>query len=529
MAGRAAPIGFPAWIKPGLNITNGRDQLALETITINQIMPILVPGVVALSRRARYLSFYLFLLDEFHRRGGGTQDELATFIKRAEYEYLLAVRHCTRAGCGDNATAIIGYFEVQRALDEGAPFRRGESIEGALGGYGQQYRSLLQALELVAPKGWLVDGKPLSLDRATKKGEQIARAFRTRLAKTSWYLSYLGAQKSIPAKVMEELSDQACLCRLEESVAERDLLQAHLFGSGDQRTEDQRERLASFAVTLDIIAKEPKAADSESRWRRRIWDVGLTTLKRNDPRSRAVAGWAALVAKEVYQDALAVMWSAICEWGAATQPTDGFLPGDLRQRLVKELFANGKVFGVKFSAKEPATALAHRLSRELGQDHLEDLRDKARESPVAAMNGFALLLILWARLPDSNFMPAAWRLIGRQHSTFQLGLLTAFDWFKALPSDTSASEVFETVALRWVVQAHDRVGCDRLPNFIFRFRFVEGRWQFMRTLSTNPFSLGDSRHDAMVYMSRDLGLWRGDGKNSVLTDRGRSVIREAFD
>ena len=57
--------GFPEWIKPGLSVKTGRDPLGLQTITIDRIMPQLLPGILALSQRARYLSFYPFLLAEY--------------------------------------------------------------------------------------------------------------------------------------------------------------------------------------------------------------------------------------------------------------------------------------------------------------------------------------------------------------------------------------------------------------------------------------------------------------------------------
>src|SRR6266852_3737570 len=110
------PAGFPQWTASTLNVTNGRDPLALETITANQIMPILLPGLVVLSRRARYLSYSLLLIDEFHRRGGSSQNELGRFVRRGEFDLLLAVRQCTNPLCGVNAPATVGYFAVSDSI-----------------------------------------------------------------------------------------------------------------------------------------------------------------------------------------------------------------------------------------------------------------------------------------------------------------------------------------------------------------------------------------------------------------------------
>ena len=74
----------------------GPDPLGLMTITEDRVMPILLPGVLALSRRARYFSFYPFLLDEYARAGlRSTRRSLSSFITRREYEFAVAAHLCT--------------------------------------------------------------------------------------------------------------------------------------------------------------------------------------------------------------------------------------------------------------------------------------------------------------------------------------------------------------------------------------------------------------------------------------------------
>jgi hypothetical protein len=40
------------WVTPSLTMKRGRDPLGLQTITLDRIMPGLLPGVLALSQRA---------------------------------------------------------------------------------------------------------------------------------------------------------------------------------------------------------------------------------------------------------------------------------------------------------------------------------------------------------------------------------------------------------------------------------------------------------------------------------------------
>ena len=58
----------PAWIEASLEVNEGRDPLGLQTTTQDRLMPLLLPGILELSRRARYFSFEAFLLAEYQAR-----------------------------------------------------------------------------------------------------------------------------------------------------------------------------------------------------------------------------------------------------------------------------------------------------------------------------------------------------------------------------------------------------------------------------------------------------------------------------
>src|SRR5712691_11809671 len=117
---------IPAWIAPTLNRTAGRDPLALQTITQDRIIPSLLPGILALSRRARYLSFHCFLLDEYRRRKlPASNAALGKFILAREYDFALAVEMCPRQ-CGSSP---VGRDRTgSAAAVEQESYERGESV-----------------------------------------------------------------------------------------------------------------------------------------------------------------------------------------------------------------------------------------------------------------------------------------------------------------------------------------------------------------------------------------------------------------
>ena len=85
------------WVTPSLTVKRGRDPLGMQTITLDRIMPTLLPGVLALSERARYLAIYPFLLSLYEeRRLAADNASLGEFIRLREYELCLAMQMCPR-------------------------------------------------------------------------------------------------------------------------------------------------------------------------------------------------------------------------------------------------------------------------------------------------------------------------------------------------------------------------------------------------------------------------------------------------
>jgi hypothetical protein len=127
-------VAVPAWIESDLLVVNGRDPVGLDAIATYRTMPELLPGILQLSRRARYFSFFACLLSVF--RSHVDQPEMRTlgqFIRRAEYEYGYAVLTCER--CSDDAswrTGVLGEVRLRPARrHRPAALKGGMSVDTA--------------------------------------------------------------------------------------------------------------------------------------------------------------------------------------------------------------------------------------------------------------------------------------------------------------------------------------------------------------------------------------------------------------
>ena len=224
-------------------------------------MPELLPGILQLSRRARYFSFFAYLLSVF--RSHVDQPEMRTldqFIRRAEYEYGYAVLTCER--CSDDAswrTGVLGEVRLRPARrDRPAALKRGLSVDTTLGGYGLFYRSPLQALNVVAAEDTPLDDTHRAPHDvlANSRARELAAHFAAAIGGTEWAGRYLGGDDPVPARALKELADAACLCRLDDAKEEREALMA-LFTTATTEASpaqhlDSSRRLQGLAHFLEI-------------------------------------------------------------------------------------------------------------------------------------------------------------------------------------------------------------------------------------------------------------------------------------
>lgn len=222
--------GTPEWIRESLNVKPGRDPLGLMTITQDRILPQLLPGILVLSARARYFSYYAFLLSEYERRRlPASESAQSDYIRRREYEFGVALEFCPRQ-CG--APGLVGRMRTgpaARGLE--TMLKRGESVESFRGGYGLYYRTPLAELGIAVRTGTLLGDDPTPIDvlARSERSQALGQHFRSAIERTTYYREHMHGTDAIPRPVLEELAETACLCRLDHFQTERDALREAVF------------------------------------------------------------------------------------------------------------------------------------------------------------------------------------------------------------------------------------------------------------------------------------------------------------
>lgn len=528
--------GHPEWIERSLNVKAGRDPLGLQTITLDRIMPILLPGILVLSQRARYFSLFPFLLRLYEElRLPPTNEALSDFVKLREFEYAVAVQLCPR-GCGQRSAGAVGKDRAGPAAAAASDvIERQESVESFLGGYGLYYKTPLVELGLVVPKGTPIGEEvtPVDVLRRDERAQGLADAFRDAIDGTTYYRDHMLGTEPVPRSVLEEFAERGCLCRLHEYPDEQRALRRALFEPPATQLEpqfDQRRR--SFSVFLRELERQPAVAGSNSAFRAAIWDDFTREGGADDtPLGSTLAQWAALAMKEHLQEGFSAIWSHFCRLGLNTQSSDGLTSAELDDLIRGPLLGQGSldVMGhpCSYDAAAPARQFMAAAADVTSAVAPEELRAWAIGDETA-IAGLVLILATIARLPDRGATPRAWAEIGLQHSERQPSLLGfAMLVEQQLEQEPSLADLFAWLVRRFVVSAHEQIAYSKLPDFTFRFRWESGRLRFY-PIGLGRFDLADMRRQSMARLSEDVGLWGESDGGPLLTDQGRRFLSEVL-
>ncbi len=556
--GRKVPV--PAWIAVSLEVNEGRDPLGLQTTTQDRLMPLLLPGILELTRRARYFSFHAFLLAEYRdRRLPPDSKSLWTFIKRREWDFGLAVQRCPRCD-----SSPVGARRLGSIAAKAGPFRRGESVESPLGGYGLYYRSPMIELGLVAKAGTLLGGQPIPIDVLydTDRARRLASTFKAAVQGTAYYLRAMWTADELPAEVLDEYADAACLCRLRDQLDERAAVHDALFGSdpldgmkpaesGDEgkpagvgeaspagavvAEQGVVQRRRSVGHYLTLVDADPDVVGSEARYREALWSPP-------EPRSSGqgvVAGqWAALVAKDVWQEAICSVWSEFCRVGLAwTRDLGRGLTWDEVHAVAASLTSGPPELDTLSSTSSLAASLVagtltirdvYGAEVDVASAEMEDLRQLADGLDTAA-SGLVVFLEL-ARRMESRSGPG-WEQAVHIASGWQPSIAAVVASLRShLDGSPAVAETLWWMVSRFVIPVHERIAYSKLPEFTFRFRWEDGLLRFYDH-GLGRFPLAAIRYEPLASLTWDLGLWRetdDEERPAVVTDRGHAFVDEAL-
>lgn len=542
---------IPRWTKRVVTDAGGRDPLGLSRVGF-LITDYLLTGIITTTDRARYYSFYCWVLWHIEREDAPVkyEDFVAGFRRR---EAALAV-----ATIANNpATSPVG-VEATRIQ-----FEKGKSTgfldtdfkvlpSNPLGGYGQYYAGSIYHMHLSHRS---VD----AIDRVSPgAAEELAQAFQNAIENTPYIKNKLYSEREIPLKDLLKSKEFLTLDALNEPFAadeKRKLLEI-FFELNEEQKDDKtllrRQTLIYLLYILDLYNKSGSLVDAAnnenldeyllySLYYGVLWLEDETVLPFEKLESFSFCGslWRQFCLHQFLIQALELLLSSVIE--AAGQETGGISLEDVIENFVEpEFFARlTEIFGEDSSAGSPFELLnsigidelpTAEISRGLRDELLPDKKgseaqilDKpAGNGPESAAQAVALLAVIYGKWRGEN-ADAGINYLAR-HAGHELWILKVFPVIDTwLDPKLTWQEAFAALIEVFVLQQHDRIMYEKRRLDSCWLRRTDGR--IFREQDYRPVWRASRFYNATKIMT-DLGLINAAERELEITAEGKELLNQ---
>jgi hypothetical protein len=532
------------WVEPAKPI-RGLDHVGVQSPCI-ALYGQLLPGITNVTDRARYYSFYPWLIKSFEERYADySLDEFRRVLRRAECLFaLIAIRHARCVADGDDGrhgAGMVGRFSLLRIAEDDTEIVLEDfaGLEGPsryfknkLGGLGQYYFGPLRDLRILDHTS---GGEGALPGYDTVRGSALAEAFAAGVPGDQFFR--LLERSTIRWAELDELTE-FCPCSLHERKIERGLL-LDLFLSRSEvyKFPESSNRRSTLALILDLVnrCKRLDGYGLEDLFRAStysrhlhdgtLWGVHPSLLK-------VQRGWATYQQNELFSLAIQAMFAAVL-WAIQRTPSRAIENPAAAGHICVDLLPQSSPFR-KRKIADVVTELRSSLPP-IGswQDDSHEMQRGWRilragtsdaASTVLVEEGMNILLSMLARGVDPN--PYADFEFEPDHFDMrEVHLLSFGQAWKSNWAELTIEQWLHWVAVHWGVQRHLNVALRKLRGErrdTFRIRPLENEY---RVVEVPPPAATVPRLGKAFQILRDLDLTDLDhDKWPILTDSGRAEL-----
>jgi len=541
-----------SWLKP-FYASGGIDHLGTQAPCV-MIYGQLLPGITNVTDRARYYSFYPWLVWSYdHRYAKDDYGHYVERFRRADCLFtLISERHAQATDHNNerHGVAMVGRTRLVPALTS---LKVGETLRlslyatteetpqryfmNRLGGLSQYYAGTLTELQLMESSGqsWSF--------YSSQYGAPLAQSVNTSVPSERFW--EIVENDSVTLEELDELS-AFCACQIPISLDERQQLTDIFFDTGNRYAEEGTQRRRSLGLIQQLVEALPNGWDlTEEVFRGCVYSGTLPNgeaWKIPDTLRPTCAHWAVYVRNDLmsvaFQTILAICLQelqpqsvaqrrvfhsveAFSDWFAGSETVAGVL-SNLRAGSFGDLVTHSRVTA---PALTDWTNDAHEI--QLGGQLIGDWQPGVDITPLLSQS-LSLLAILVARddlgqLPYSGLAitPEALR-------DYPINLIS----FRSHSADWQMMSLEHVVAdlVVWCLDTHLRVALRKLRQSnrsTFHLRPSERGLEVVGNQIPPPSST-TPRFRQTVQILRDLGMLARDNSHMTrLTDSGRKQMEVA--
>ncbi|MDQ0253371.1 hypothetical protein J2S74_000743 [Evansella vedderi] len=466
----------PKWTSTQYNNVKGEDHLGIKFVSI-LIADTLQSGVTSITPRARYWSFFIWVLHDFiQNHSDKSLEQFKKYLKRQEWFYVLAnIADAEERGKSTNQVmGVTVALKVWNECQDIVPLRT-DYLKNTFGGY-SVYRNVMKTIGLIKES----DQQNVQLDLIRKTGKELAEAFEETIQHTVYYQKYRLSEEEVPKEVLREYGKIAGLSRLNSPQAKDQLILRNLFIPTDPKHISEQLRQESLHYYLHILKQAKSTSLSRKNWRYYMYEVfsskGEFQQAIPDKFSRVAKGWEIYQARQYFTYSLESIWSFVLDL-LARRPSS-------REQLLSRIHDELMEVEIPFdlSVKEVMEQYIP-LKFEDRERYIDEMNSETMEINKRVWYPILVLLDVYKRLTnreDFNDLHKGFLTLGkRENISFET-------WFYEAErfNDLSVGELIEKVIVYYILNQHQNVALRKLittRNETYHFVEDEGKLRFIHS------------------------------------------------
>jgi hypothetical protein len=531
----------------------GEDHLGLEGAA-QSYQQWLVPGIITTTDHARYYSFYSWILHRFIFDPASSRriaDFRGPYFRRHEVAYILGCfsHHANGSFLRGLVGGGINSYKARQMWQSSDPASLDANyFNNTLGGFGQYYRTAMQAMGLVTePESsrWVY--------RLTSRGQLLAQAYEASIAHTTYLkeLQTQGQLKELSHADAEEYGKAGCLCA--DALAhgsDLEPLRDAFFRFDQTNTANLHvRRRLTLGLVLDLVHQSAGKPVSQDL-RRPLYLGEYAPDAPYEPLAALLSWyqrWRLVQVRHTFTTALQALWAAFLDY-LRNDPDRGITFGEFMawacsrltpdlasmpvatylDKLCSEAQLNADwqaAYGEYDGACRPPVAV----------DELTlyaEIIDQRRDPALSIRNPVRILLQLFLRwLPQHRQDAPSWREVARRP---RLPLAQFFDdvLFHLDDPRWTVADLLEWLYREYIIGQHEFVALEKLRGqeyntFKFYHRENGFAWAYNPANYQEPLRYPGLRLYNAYTILHDLGLVQelSDGGAQLTTD-GISFLKQ---
>lgn len=492
--------------------TEGEDHLGIRSVGIS-MADHLQSGITSITPRARYWSFFAWVLHDFIQNFSGDKSiiNFKDFLKKQEWFYILANIADAEAN-GVNTKGVIGSTQGQAIWKKPKDLFEPDAsyIQNNFGGY-STYRNVMKIVGITMTGD---ENLGVHIDRLTKPlGENLANVFKKSIEDTIYFQEYRLTDDPIPRSVLKQYGTAASLNRLKEDNSRDYQILSNIFIPVEARTIRQEYRKNSLLYFMTIIDQSPSKKMNFEFFQNIMYD-GLFLGELTIPRKlHSVAiGWEIYQARQYFTFSLDTIWSISLEKISKKIMSKS----DLIIEILNEVEAEG--CNITLRVKDLYSRLS--ITKEQRAELIKKMKNEKWNYNDHLYGPLKILIEVSKRLQNrKDFEDSHNEMLGlggRDSISFNT-------WFEFLDfyKEKSVREFLEHILRYFILEQHQKVALNKMITTSNEtYHFIENDGKLFYVCSDNP-TFNTFRVFQGLSILEDLGfLVSSEGKYQV-TPTGR--------